>query len=141
MRGGAFPYLTIEHKGTNSPTNFAALLATGFLDVMIVWRYVPGTNSRQKRPKAILLGQKTCQHLADLLGLDDAAFRKFSAGSPVRRAGYGRFLRNVLVATGNSGDGKLVPLVVMHLRHNDPLVRGMAVWALSKLTTFTSFRL
>ena len=78
--------------------------------------------------------------LADLLQLDDAAFRKFFAGSPVRRAGHVRFLRNVLVATGNSGDRALVPLVLTHLHHDNPLVRGMAVWALSKLSTASQFQ-
>ena len=49
--------------------------------------------------------------LTDLLGLDDAGFRKLFANSPVRRAGYVRFLRNVLIAAGNSGDRRLIPLV------------------------------
>ena len=78
--------------------------------------------------------------LAKLLQFDDAAFRKYFAGKPLRRIGHARFLRNVLVATGNSGDGALVPLVVKHLRHDSPLVRGMAVWALSALTTAGRFQ-
>ena len=65
--------------------------------------------------------------LADLLRLDDAGFRKMFAGSPVRRTGHVRFLRNVLIAAGNSGDCGLAPLIVTHLGHADPLVRGMAV--------------
>ena len=73
--------------------------------------------------------------LAELLQLDDAAFRKFFAGCPVRRAGYVRFLRNVLIAAGNSGDSGLIPLVITHLRHTYPLVRGIAVWALSELAS------
>ena len=72
--------------------------------------------------------------LADLLALDDAAFRKMFAGGPVRRAGHERFLRNVLVAAGNSGDGTLLPAVEACLRHDSPLVRGMAVWALATVT-------
>ena len=51
-----------------------------------------------------------------------------------------RFLRNVLIAAGNSGDRRLIPLVVTHLRHADPLVRGMAVWAFSELATADQLR-
>ena len=114
-------------------------LAIGFLDAMIVWRFAHGTNLPQKRLK-INFGPETTLALAELLKLDDAAFRKFFAGSPVRRAGHVRFLRNVLVAAGNSGDSALVPMVMMHLHHNNPLVRGMSVWALSKLTTASQFQ-
>ena len=71
--------------------------------------------------------------LAGLLALDDAAFRKMFAGGPVRRAGHARFLRNVLVAAGNSGDAGLVPAAEALLDHDSPLVRGMAVWALRRL--------
>ena len=51
----------------------------------------------------------------------------------MRRGGQARFLRNLLVAAGNSGDITLLPLIEMRLRHSDPLVRGMAVWALKQL--------
>jgi epoxyqueuosine reductase len=71
--------------------------------------------------------------LADLLRLDDQEFRQKFAGSPVRRTGHARFLRNLLVAAGNSSDITLLPLIEMRLRHNDPLVRGMAVWAFAQL--------
>ena len=61
------------------------------------------------------------------------------AGGPVRRAGHERFLRNVLVAAGNSGDAALLTAVEAHLRHDSPLVRGMAVWALSRLLDGAGF--
>ena len=77
--------------------------------------------------------------LADLLVLDEAAFRKMFAGGPVRRAGHERFLRNVLVAAGNSGDAALLQAVEACLRHDSPLVRGMAVWALSRLLDGAGF--
>ncbi|MGB2123553.1 MAG: HEAT repeat domain-containing protein, partial [Candidatus Puniceispirillaceae bacterium] len=54
-------------------------------------------------------------------------------GGPVRRAGHARFLRNVLVAAGNSGEAALVPAMEPLLAHGSPLVRGMAVWALRRL--------
>jgi epoxyqueuosine reductase len=84
-------------------------------------------------------GPDQMPRLADLLALDDAAFRKMFAGGPVRRAGHDRFLRNVLAAVGNSGDGALVPAVKAHLRHDSPLVRSMAVWALSRLLNGAGF--
>ena len=84
-------------------------------------------------------GRRGMPPLADLLALDDAAFRKMFAGGPVRRAGHERFLRNVLVAAGNSGDAALLTAVEARLRHHSPLVRGMAVWALSRLTDGAGF--
>jgi epoxyqueuosine reductase len=72
--------------------------------------------------------------LAELLGLDDAAFRQLFAASPVKRAGRDRFLRNVLIAAGNSADPTLVPPVKARLADESPLVRAMAVWALSQLS-------
>jgi epoxyqueuosine reductase len=71
--------------------------------------------------------------LSELAKLDDAAFRARFAKSPVKRTGRGRFLRNVLIAIGNSGDPSLVPNVERLLSDESPLVRGAAVWALSKL--------
>ena len=55
------------------------------------------------------------------------------AGSPIKRIGHGRFIRNVLIALGNSGDQTLLPLVEARLDANDPLVRGAAIWALRRL--------
>ena len=71
--------------------------------------------------------------LADLLALDDAAFRARFRGGPVKRIGRDRFLRNVLIATGNSGEAGLVPAVRALLDDPAPLVRGAAIWALSRL--------
>jgi epoxyqueuosine reductase len=71
--------------------------------------------------------------LADLLALDDAAFRKRFAGTPVKRTGRDRVLRNALIAAGNSGDATLIPAVERLLDDASPLVRAMAVWALSRL--------
>jgi epoxyqueuosine reductase len=71
--------------------------------------------------------------LADLARLDDAAFRKMFAKSPVKRMGRDRFVRNVLIAIGNSGDATLAGEAVWLLADPSPLVRGAAVWALSRL--------
>ena len=67
--------------------------------------------------------------LEQLSRLDDAGFRALFSGSPIKRIGVDRFLRNVMIAIGNSGDLSLLPRVVTLLGHRSPLVRGMAVWA------------
>ncbi|RUW85483.1 HEAT repeat domain-containing protein, partial [Mesorhizobium sp. M1E.F.Ca.ET.063.01.1.1] len=61
------------------------------------------------------------------------AFRSFFSGSPIKRIGRDRFVRNVLIAAGNSGDVSLAPIVRGLLDDGSPLVRGAAVWALSLL--------
>ncbi len=71
--------------------------------------------------------------LADLLGLDDPGFRQVFAGSPIKRIGRDRFVRNALIAAGNSGDAGLVRAVAMLLDDPAPVVRGAAVWALGRL--------
>ena len=71
--------------------------------------------------------------LADLAALDEAAFRTLFAGSPIKRTGRDRFVRNVLIAIGNSGDPNLAGTAERLLGDASPLVRAMAVWALSRL--------
>jgi epoxyqueuosine reductase len=71
--------------------------------------------------------------LADLVRLDDTAFRKLFSGSPIKRIGRGRFVRNVVCAIGNSGDRALAPAAEKLLEDASPLVRGMAIWALRRL--------
>jgi epoxyqueuosine reductase len=71
--------------------------------------------------------------LADLLTLDDIAFRSLFSGSPVKRIGRDRFVRNVLIAAGNSGEERFVHACKALARDASPTVRAMAVWALSRL--------
>jgi epoxyqueuosine reductase len=71
--------------------------------------------------------------LAELAQLDDTAFRKLFSASPVKRIGRDRFLRNVLIAIGNSGDPALIESARANLGDPSPLVRAMAVWALQRL--------
>ena len=73
--------------------------------------------------------------LHDLIELEDASFRTLYSGSPIKRIGIDRFLRNVLIAIGNSDDATLLPKTIVKLDHANPLVRGAAVWALSQLDT------
>ena len=71
--------------------------------------------------------------LEDLAKLDDTAFRALFRKSPVKRIGRDRFLRNVMIAIGNSGDARLAKSAQAALQDSSPLVRGAAVWALSRL--------
>ncbi|HEY9013259.1 MAG TPA: tRNA epoxyqueuosine(34) reductase QueG [Devosia sp.] len=71
--------------------------------------------------------------LADLAMLDDAGFRALFPGSPVKRLGYARFLRNVMIALGNSGAPELAPLAERRLADPEPLIRGAAIWATRRL--------
>jgi epoxyqueuosine reductase len=71
--------------------------------------------------------------LAELVRLDDAGFRRRFSGSPIKRTGRARFVRNVLIAIGNSGDPRLANLAEERLGDPSPLVRAMAVWALARL--------
>lgn len=71
--------------------------------------------------------------LADLLGLDDEAFREAYRGSPIKRIKRKRFIRNVLIAAGNSGQADLLAQVTALLDDEEPIVRGAAIWALKEL--------
>ncbi|MGB8818455.1 MAG: tRNA epoxyqueuosine(34) reductase QueG [Rhizobiaceae bacterium] len=71
--------------------------------------------------------------IAEFLDLNDAAFRVRFSASPVKRIGRAKFMRNVLIAAGNSGDGTLAGKVIVHIGDPDPLVRGAAIWALGEL--------
>ncbi|MGE4219630.1 MAG: tRNA epoxyqueuosine(34) reductase QueG [Alphaproteobacteria bacterium] len=127
-------YLTIEHKG-HIPAGFRTALGTriyGCDDCLAVcpWnKFARATAEPDFLPRAAL----TAARLADLAALDDAAFRALFSGSPVKRIGRNRFLRNVLIALGNLGDRDTVPAVAERLEDESPLVRAMAVWALARL--------
>ena len=77
--------------------------------------------------------------LSELSKLDDAAFRALFTKSPVKRIGRNRFLRNVLIAMGNSGDATLIEDATRLASDESPLVRGAAVWALSQLMARDAF--
>ena len=128
-------YLTIEHKGP-IPHEFRTAIGNhiyGCDDCLSVcpWNKFAKSAAANKAflPRAELVAPK----IADLLTLDDAAFRILFAGSPVKRTGRDRFVRNVLIAAGNSGDVSLVPAVVALLSDDAPVIRGAAVWALGQL--------
>jgi epoxyqueuosine reductase len=127
-------YLSIEHKG-HIPAEFRAPMGNrvfGCDDCLAVcpWNKFAGA-TREARFTAKL--DTTNPALAELLVLDDRAFRERFAGTPVKRTGRERFLRNVLIAAGNSGDTALLPRVEPLLSDPSPLVRAMAVWAMRRL--------
>ena len=86
--------------------------------------------ARRSLPRARSL---RAPHLSELARLDDASFRALFTKSPVKRTGRDRFIRNVLIAIGNSGDAALAADAERLLDDASPLVRGAAVWALSRL--------
>jgi epoxyqueuosine reductase len=77
--------------------------------------------------------------LAELASLDDAGFRSRFSGSPIKRIGRDRFIRNVLIAIGNADDKRFTTVAECHLDDASPLVRGAAVWALSRLLAAGDF--
>ena len=92
------------------------------------------------RTEALLpRAELSAPRLADLAALDDSAFRKVFAGSPIKRTGRDRFLRNVLIAIGNCGEAGLADVARRLLSDSSPLVRAMAVWALAQLATESDF--
>ena len=127
-------YLTIEHKGVIDRSFRHAIgnRIFGCDDCLAIcpWNKFA---SRAKEQKLAAKAGTDLPPLADLLHLDDAGFRQLFARTPVRRAGYERFLRNVLIAAGNSGDADLMPLVTPFLDHSSALLRAMAIWALRQL--------
>jgi epoxyqueuosine reductase len=128
-------YLTIEHKG-HIAREFRAAMGNriyGCDDCLAIcpWnKFAQATAHGEFLPRAEL----TAPRLVDLAQLDDAGFRKVFSGSPIKRIGRDRFVRNVLIALGNSGDAGAVPVVHNLLGDASPLVRAMAVWALSRLS-------
>ena len=84
---------------------------------------------------AIVLGLgRLVDGVADLLALDDAGFRAKFAGSPIKRIGVARMIRNCLIAAGNSGSARLLSAVERHRGSDDPVVADAARWAYERLT-------
>jgi len=127
-------YLSIEHQG-QIPAEFRAPMGNrifGCDDCLAVcpWNKF-AADARETRMS--LREDLRLAPLSELAALDDAAFRTRFAGTPVKRTGRDRFVRNVLVAIGNSGDAALAPSAEALLDDPSPLVRGMAVWACRRL--------
>jgi epoxyqueuosine reductase len=127
-------YLTIEHKGPIDP-ELRPLIGNriyGCDDCLAAcpWNKFAAQASEMKLVAREDLKEPT---IAFLLDLDDPTFRSFFSGSPVKRIGRDRFVRNVLIAAGNSGDRSLIDHCRRLAGDGSAVVRGMAVWALSRL--------
>ena len=133
-------YLTIELKGP-IPQEFRTALGNriyGCDDCLAVcpWNKFAAQSREQRLHAREALREPA---LADLAGLDDAAFRALFSKSPVKRIGRDRFVRNVLYAIGNSGEPALAAHAQALLADPAPVVRGAAVWALSRLLPPAAF--
>jgi epoxyqueuosine reductase len=127
-------YLTIEYDG-HIPLEFRRPIGNrifGCDDCLAVCPWNKYAQSAQQT-KLAARDATTAPLLADLAALDDSAFRQRFAGTPVKRSGRDRFVRNVLIAIGNSGTPKLAAAARMRLADPSALVRAMAVWALRRL--------
>ncbi|MSO76853.1 MAG: tRNA epoxyqueuosine(34) reductase QueG [Alphaproteobacteria bacterium] len=133
-------YLTIEHKGVIA-REFRQAMGNriyGCDDCLAVcpWnKFARRTEEPDFLPRARL----TAPRLADLAALDDAGFRNAFAGTAIKRTGRDRFVRNVLIAIANSADPALAAVAEARLGDGSALVRGMAVWALSRLAPRAHF--
>ncbi|ADZ72578.1 tRNA epoxyqueuosine(34) reductase QueG [Polymorphum gilvum] len=127
-------YLTIEHDGP-IPVEFRKAMANRIYGCDDCLAACPWNKFAQAAREAKLVARSdlVAPRLADLIELDDAAFRQKFAGSPIKRIGRDRFVRNVLVAAGNSGDVGLIPAIRRRLSADSSQVRGAAVWALAQL--------
>jgi epoxyqueuosine reductase len=126
-------YLTIEHKG-HIPNEFRKSMGNRIYGCDDCLAVCPWNKFAVEARETKLQAREDLKSpaLADLLRLDDAAFRKLFAGSAVKRIGRDRFIRNCLIAAGNSGESSLLPQIKTLLGDPSPLVRAMAVWALQQ---------
>jgi epoxyqueuosine reductase len=127
-------YLTIEHKGS-IPRELRAAIGNRIYGCDDCLAVCPWNKFAQatRDTKLALRDELNAPRLRDLVRLDDAAFRRTFAKTPVKRTGRDRFVRNVLIAIGNSGDPTFVPEAERLLADRSPLVRAAAVWALGRL--------
>ena len=133
-------YLTIEHKGV-IPRALRPAMGNRIYGCDDCLAVCPWNKFAQPTTEPLFTARDhlTLPFLAWLSELDDHAFRQLFSGSPVKRIGRDRFLRNVIIAIGNSNAPDLIPQVKNRLTDQAPLVRGMAVWALSRLASQEDF--
>ena len=134
-------YLTIEHPGHIAP-EFRAPIGNRVFGCDDCLAVCPWNKFAQASRDARLAARDDLRapRLRDLARLDEAAFRALFAGTPIKRTGRDRFVRNVLIAIGNSGDPALAAEAERLLDDPSPLVRAMAVWACGRLRPEAAFR-
>jgi epoxyqueuosine reductase len=128
-------YLTIEHKGP-IPLEFRKPMGNriyGCDDCLAVCPWNRFADAAAANRAFVPREELKAPRLADLLALDDSAFREKFSGSPIKRIGVKRMIRNCLVAAGNSGDPALLSSVRRHLSDEDAVVAEAAEWALAQL--------
>jgi len=128
-------YLTIEHEGA-IPEELRSGMGNriyGCDDCLAVCPWNRFADAAAANRAFLPRAELAAPRLADLLALDDASFREMFAGSPIKRIGVKRMIRNCLIAAGNSGDGALVPSIAPHLADPDPVIAEAAEWALAQL--------
>lgn len=128
-------YLTIEHNG---PIPVALRRGIGNRiygcdDCLAVCPWNKFADAAHRHRAFLPRAELAAPSLADLLDLDDAGFRQVFAGSPIKRIGRGRMVRNAAIAAGNSGDKRFVPALERLAKDDSPMVADAALWALAEL--------
>ncbi len=129
-------YLTIEHKGP-IPEEFRAAMGNriyGCDDCLAACPWNRFADAARANRAFLPRAELAAPSLADLLALDDAAFRKVFAGSPIKRIGRNRMVRNAAIAAGNSGLPELIPMLERLATDEDMVVAEAARWALAQLS-------
>ena len=127
-------YLTIEHDGA-IPKELRSALGNriyGCDDCLAVCPWNRFADAAAANRAFLPRAELASPRLSDLLALDDAAFKEMFAGSPIKRIGRDRMIRNCLIAAGNSGDRSLADAVKSHLSDPDPVIAEAARWALDQ---------
>ncbi len=128
-------YLTIEHKGA-IPLEFRQAIGNriyGCDDCLAVCPWNRFADAARANRAFLPRAELAAPALSDLLALDDAEFRKIFAGSPIKRIGRNRMVRNAAIAAGNSGRAELVPVLEKLVADEDAVVAEAAQWALARL--------
>ncbi|PKP86829.1 MAG: tRNA epoxyqueuosine(34) reductase QueG [Alphaproteobacteria bacterium HGW-Alphaproteobacteria-17] len=129
-------YLTIEHDGP-IPHELRRGIGNrvyGCDDCLAVCPWNKFADTAHAHRAFLPRGELVAPSLADLLALDDAGFRQVFAGSPIKRIGRGRMVRNAAIAAGNSGDARFRPVLEKLAVDDTPMVADAARWALDQLT-------
>jgi epoxyqueuosine reductase len=135
-------YLTIEHEGP-IPNEFRSSIGNhiyGCDDCLAVCPWNRFADAAAANRAFLPRAELAAPRLSDLLALDDASFREMFAGSPIKRIGVKRMVRNCLIAAGNSGDPSLANAIRPHLEDPDAVISEAARWALDQLG-FSSARM
>jgi epoxyqueuosine reductase len=128
-------YLTIEHDGPIAE-ELRPLMGNriyGCDDCLAVCPWNRFADAAAANRAFLARAELVAPRLADLLALDDASFREMFAGSPIKRIGVKRMIRNCLIAAGNSGESTLAASIEPHLADPDPMIADAARWALDQL--------